>query len=69
MKKVKAIKNFSCNGVKKKAGEFLNKEEMQKMGEKHYKSHLDKDLIMVVSEDKKEEKKQDKKESKKENKE
>lgn len=30
---MKALKNFSCNGVRKKKGDSISSEEMQKMGD------------------------------------
>lgn len=34
MSNIKVLKNFKCNGVKKKIGQFLSKEELKLMGEK-----------------------------------
>lgn len=46
---MKAVKNFKCNGVSKKAGELLSKADKDKIGEKMGKELLDNDFIMISS--------------------
>lgn len=45
--KVKVLKNFKCNGVKKSVGEYLSKDDRDKIGEKMGKDLLNKDFLIV----------------------
>ena len=47
MKEVKALKNFKCNGVKKKAGQVLSEEEKDKIGDEMGEDLLNKDFIQI----------------------
>ena len=49
MKKYKAVKNFSANGVKKKAGELIKDSELEKIG-KFESDLLKRGLIIQTSE-------------------
>lgn len=52
MSKIKVLKNFSCNGVKKKIGQFLSKEDKDIIGENFGKELLHKDFLQMESEPK-----------------
>ena len=54
MKKLKALKNFTCNGVRKKAGEFLSENDKEKIGEKLGQKLINDDFIRSESEPKEE---------------
>lgn len=45
----KALKNFHCNGVKKKPGQTLSVEDEKKMGDKHLQEHVKQDLLVIES--------------------
>ena len=55
---MKALKNFTCNGVRKKAGDLLSKEELVMLGD--LKGGLVKDDFLQMGESKKEEKEEEK---------
>jgi len=61
---MKALKNFSCNGVKKKKGDSISSEEMNKMGDLGKKLQFD-DFISNGEAQKPEPKKEDPKPGKK----
>lgn len=46
MSKIKVLKNFSCNGIKKKIGQFLSKEDKDIIGEKFGKELLHNDFLL-----------------------
>ena len=45
MKEIKVLKNFSCNGLKKKVGQFLSEKDIQVIGEKFGKELRFKDFL------------------------
>lgn len=45
--RMKALKNFSCNGIKKKANEFLSLEETEAIGDVFGKELLRNDMVRV----------------------
>lgn len=46
--KVKVLKNFSCNGVRKMAGQFLSEEEYKIMGDEFVKEFLGNDFLQMI---------------------
>lgn len=52
MKEIKVLKNFSCNGLKKKVGQFLSEKDIQVIGEKFGKELRFKDFLQMESEPK-----------------
>lgn len=50
MKKIKAIKNFKCNGVKKSPGQMLSQKDIDLIGEKQGQILLNEDMIMIEKE-------------------
>lgn len=46
---IKVLRNFKCNGVRKKAGEMLSKDEQEKMGEEFLKEHFKNDFLILNS--------------------
>jgi len=42
---MKALRNFKCNGVKKKSGQELSKEDLEKIGDKFLADLKAKDII------------------------
>lgn len=46
--KIKVLKNFSCNGVKKMKGSFLTEEESKLIGDAQAKILLHNDFVSVI---------------------
>ena len=49
--KVKALKNFSCNGVRKKIGQFLSEEECEKIGDEFGEDLVKNDFLQIERDD------------------
>ena len=49
----RALKNFSCNKIRKKAGDYLSKEELEMIGEKFLKGLMANDFIQMGVDSKK----------------
>lgn len=49
--KIKVLKNFSCNGVRKSVGQFLTEEEAEKIGEEFGNEFIKNDYLMVMEEE------------------
>jgi len=64
---MKVLKNFGCNGVKKKVGQSLSKEEVSQIGS-FLESLLKNDFLQKSAEPKQEVKEEKKEEKKKEKK-
>ena len=48
---MKVLKNFACNGVKKKVGQILTEEEAEKIGQKFGEQLVKDDFIQLSEED------------------
>ena len=66
--KIKVLKNFSCNGVRKKPGQYLSEKDIEVIGEKLGNKLLHDDFLLVTEERKAPKKEEPKKEAKKEKK-
>lgn len=52
MKKMKVLKNFKCNGVRKLRDQFISQEEKDKIGEKEGQKLINEDFIQIEGEEK-----------------
>jgi vacuolar-type H+-ATPase subunit I/STV1 len=60
--KIKVLRNFSCNGVKKKVGDILTEDDKDKIGKKFGRELFDQGFFHVLGkEDSKEEEEKEKK--------